>query len=254
MFDRFVGARTEKRGKSKALMFGASTVAHAALFATLLVWSFWKVDKLAARRVPVTFVSATAAPPPPPPPPAPPAPAKVTERPKVVVKNELVQPVPKTDPDPEPAPDPGPSTTEPTDPTATGPGVPGGIPGGTGEGHCGDPGEPECPPPHVVERPKVVPLQAVEAARISGNADIPLPLEVKQAVVAQGKREVLAMAKLCLDRDGVPSEVSIKKSSGYPAADARIRDEMLRWRYRPYTVNKEAFAVCTSIMFRYQIQ
>jgi protein TonB len=254
MFDRFVGQRSEKRGKSRALMFGVSTVAHTALLATLLVWSFWKVEKLAARRVPVTFVSAAAAPPPPPPPPAPPPPARVTAKPKVVVKIELVQPVRDPDPDPEPAPDPGPSATGPTDPTATGPGLPGGVPGGLGDGRCGEPGQPECPPPAVVEKPKVVPLQAVEAARIAGNADIPLPPEVKQAVVAEGKREVLAMAKLCLDRDGAPTEVSIRKSSGHPAADARIREEMLRWRYRPYRVNGEAVAVCTSILFRYQIQ
>ena len=249
MFDRFVGARTEKRGKSKALMFGASTLAHVAAVGALLAWSFWKVEKLAARRVPVTFVSATAPPPPPPPAPAPPAPAKVVAKPKVVAKNELVQPVPDPDPDPDPEPNAGEPTVGPTDPKAT---APGGVPGGPGEGRCGEPGEPECPPP-VVERPKVVSLQAVEAARLSGNADIALPPEVKQAVYAEGKREVLAMAKLCLGRDGVPTEVSIKKSSGYPAADARIRDEMLRWRYRPYKVNNEAFAVCTSIMFRYQI-
>jgi TonB family protein len=103
----------------------------------------------------------------------------------------------------------------------------------------------------VDDRP--VTITADEAARIAGEREIPLPPAVKQALAAEGRREVVALAKLCLDRQGVPSQVTIARSTGYPEADARIASGMWKWRYRPYRVNGIAVPVCTAITFRYQL-
>jgi protein TonB len=249
MFERIVDARSEKRGRARAVFFGVSTAAHAAGLGALLVWSFWTIERLEARTVPVTFVQALAPPPPPPPPAAPPAPAKVVA--KRVVR-DLVQPDRPPDDDPDPEPEAAPAGNgEPSDqPSGAGPGVPGGLPGGGPT--CGVPGLPACEPPVVIlDRP--VTITADEAARISGEREIPLPPSVKQALAAEGRREVVALVKLCLDRDGFPSEVSIKRSTGYPEADARIAAGMWKWRYRPYRVNGNAVPVCTAITFRYQL-
>jgi TonB family protein len=106
----------------------------------------------------------------------------------------------------------------------------------------------------VDEQPVVAELNSVEARRISGTREIQLPREVKQELGAQGIRQVMAGVKLCLSADGVPTRVDVVRSTGFPAADAKIRAEMGDWRYRPYTVNGKAVPVCAQVVFRYQIE
>lgn len=253
MFDRVVAARNEKGKGIRTLLFGVSAALHAAGIAGLLVWSFWTVEKVAPKTVPVSFLATAAPPPPPPPPPAPPPPQKVTSRPPIKVVKETVQPTAKPDPDPrrEREPSDTPPTSGPVDPNATGPGVPGGVPGGTGTTPCTGP---DCGGPPVVEKPVVIDMKTAEAARISGNREIPLPPAVSQELRAQGQPGTSAQVKLCLSAQGEPTKVIVAKSTGFPAADQRIVDEVQAWRYRPYTVNGRAVPICTAVVFQYRLE
>lgn len=242
MFERFEGAKREKRGKSRVLTFGASIAAHAGLVATLLFWSFWRIERVQAKTVPVVFQVAMAPPAPPPPAAAPPAPAPAVMK-RVV--NEVVQPTPKVEPDEPPVTSTS-TTSEPTTSTPSANGVPGGSGEPTGTG------TPDAGVPPIID--KVMPVTAIEAQRIAGNRDIALPSDVKVTMVAEGKTEVRAMVKLCLDESGVPNRVQVVGSTGYPAADEKIRDEVSEWRYRPYLVNGGAVRVCTAVSFKYQLQ
>lgn len=251
MFDA-IGARNERGRAMKALLFGVSVSLHAGGIVALVLWSFWTIEKLAPKYVPVTFQASMQPPPPPPPPAPPPAPQKVTPKAPKVIK-DTVQPVAK--PDPDPRPDPGPTSTGnpegPTDPDATGPGDPSGVPGGTGAAPCvGDCGG----PPAVVEPPKVIDMKTAEAQRLSGTRDIPLPPAVSHELRAQGQSRAMAVVRLCLSTGGAPTSVTFVKSTGFPEADARIRDEMQAWRYRPYAVNGRAVPVCTAVQFVYQLE
>jgi len=72
-------------------------------------------------------------------------------------------------------------------------------------------------------------------------------------MVKQGITRPTVMAKLCLSEAGVPISVQIMKSSGYPEADSKIKNEMEQWRYRPYMVNGRAVPTCTAVTFNYVI-
>jgi protein TonB len=251
MFDA-IGAGNERGRALKALLFGVSVTLHAGGIVALVLWSFWTIEKLAPKSAPLYFQAATQPPPPPPPPAAPPAPQKVTPRTPKVIK-DTVQPIVK--PDPDPRPDPEPTATGnpdgPTDPNATGPGDPNGVPGGTGTTPCVGDG---CGKPEIVEPPKVIDMKTAEAQRLSGTRDIPLPPAVAQTLRAQGQNRAMAMVRLCLSTDGAPTSVTFVRSTGFPEADARIRDEVQAWRYRPYAVNGRAVRVCTAVQFVYQLE
>ncbi len=245
MFELYVSGRTQRGRKSRGLAFAASALVNASLVGGLLLWSFWKIERVHSKGVPVVFHASTAPPPPPPPAAPPPAPAQVA-RAKVPKVRELVQPT-AAPTEPVAAPE---TPSEPS--TGEGPpdGVPGGIPGSTGSpGGTGDaPGEP--PIVEIVN----VPIDGVEAMRISGTREIPLPRDVKLAAIAQGKRHISAGVKLCIDPRGVPSRVQVLGSTGFPEADEKLRAEVSAWRYRPYRVNGHPVSACTAVMFRYEIE
>lgn len=246
MFDRYVAGKSEKYSKSKGIALAASALANSGILAAVIFSAFWKIERLHAKVVPVVFQSAAAPPPPPPAAPAIKAPQKVSA-PRPIKPRELVQPVAKADPQPE-----TPPTSEPTsnEPPSNEPTVVEGTPGGVGDG----PGVPGIIPP-VIEKPPVnVPITGVEAMRLSGTREIPLPPSVKAALVAQGKHRVNAVVKLCLDRRGEPDRVQVVGSTGFPEADDKIRDEVLAWRYRAYRVNGEPVPVCTAVVFKYEIE
>jgi TonB family protein len=110
-----------------------------------------------------------------------------------------------------------------------------------------DPGatSPPSPPP-----PSVAPMQ-FEGLRLSGERNI-LPDDfTKDEIARSGKGKIVTSHKLCLSADGSVSRISLLKSSGFPAYDAKIQREMRTWRYRPYVVNGKASPVCTAVTYIY---
>lgn len=259
MFESTLAPRAPR---SRKLAVVVSVGLHVGLGVALLVSSFWKIDRLEAKNTPVTFVDA----PPPAPPPAaaaPPPPAAshaTTRREKPRIPDEIVQPT-EVAKEPEPAADEPEAVPEGDPDGETGGlvgGKKGGMIGGDPNGEIGGipgglpTGQPATPPPTPAAQ--IVPAVMLEGARIAGTAQILLPDPVRQVMTGQGIRDTKAVVKLCLTTGGVPDRTTILRSTGFPAADARILTEMTSWRYRPTVVNGRPVPVCTSVVFQYRLR
>ncbi len=111
---------------------------------------------------------------------------------------------------------------------------------------------PPPPRPPRALSPKIVPSVAVEQRRVAGKQHIHPPKATKLHMAKYGKTRIIATMKMCLDRRGAVSSLRLLKSSGYVAYDRLIRAEMKKWRYRPFTINHQAVAVCTAVTFIYR--
>jgi outer membrane biosynthesis protein TonB len=93
----------------------------------------------------------------------------------------------------------------------------------------------------------------VEGSRVSGEKNI-VPDDVTKTEIARaGKSDkVVTSFKLCLSASGEISNVTMLKSSGFPAYDSKIQSKMRgEWKYKPYAVNGRAVPVCTAVTFIY---
>ena len=59
------------------------------------------------------------------------------------------------------------------------------------------------------------------------------------------------MFQICISEQGAVSSAKQLSSTRYADFDARLRDAMLRWRYRPYTVDGRPIPVCGVVTFIY---
>lgn len=257
MFDNYVGAQTRKRPKWVIFVLAFALVAHAGVGGALIVKQFWTITKLAP---PESGVELSLGPPPPPPPPKGGGKKKqdsLKDKIKKVKVKETVQPVKDAkEPDPSEVVD---SADEGDDFGVEGGveggvagGVVGGVLGGVPGGVLGGSGPP--PPPPEPEKPQVVPQQALQANRISGDPNITAPDTVKNLMVKQNQDKVIATAKMCLDNKGNVTTVKMVKSSGYAEYDQKILNGMRGWKYRPFQVNGKAVPVCTAITFIYKFK
>lgn len=127
-------------------------------------------------------------------------------------------------------------------------GVEGGVEGGTVGGDLPPPPPPPPPPP------RNVPPTELERNRVAGVKEIAPDAETRAKMIADKKAKVVGSWKLCLDREGTPTTVLVLKSTGYKAYDDAIAAGVRGWRYKPYTVDGRAVAVCTAVTFIYAAQ
>jgi protein TonB len=254
MFERYMGAKAEKPNKWVNVTITVSVVVHVIGLFALVIYSFWKIEKLPVKDGSVLYMAAQMATPPPPPPPPPP-PKKSSVKTKVEVKKstEVVQPS-KDQPKPQEEP------SEEDDGEEGGVeggvkggeigGVIGGEIGGTIGGQVGGTGAAPPPPP----APTNVAQAMLEGSRIAGDKNITLSDPNLVMLRNQGVSKMTVKAQMCLDAGGLPRSVDFKQSSGYPEIDARIKGEMNKWKYRPYVVAGKAVPVCFIVIFNYKIQ
>jgi hypothetical protein len=100
--------------------------------------------------------------------------------------------------------------------------------------------------------PGDAPPTSAEQMRISGDKSIVPDDPTKTEIQKAGVHKIVTTYKLCIGKDGVPSDVTPLQASGFPAYDAKIQREMRQWRYRPYSVDGVPKPVCTSVTFIYQ--
>ncbi|HLU64838.1 MAG TPA: energy transducer TonB [Kofleriaceae bacterium] len=246
MFDNYVGAKLAKRSKWVSILIGLSIILHAGAGGALVIRSFWVIEKLDP---PDTELALAAPPPPPPPPPA------GSSKPKTEVKKSVKKVKETVQPDQNKKPEPEESAEDSSDEGVEG-GVEGGVAGGVVGGVLGGVeggvlgGVGEAPPPKV-EEPKIVPQQAIEASRISGEKNIQPPNDVATQISRSGK-DAVGVVKMCLSAGGSVSKLQVLKSTGYPSYDNRIKSKMREWKYKPFRVNGKAVPVCTSVTFIYR--
>jgi hypothetical protein len=246
MFATFNKARQRKPPRWAAPLLGAVVFFHVALFVGMWVKNIWDIEHLDRPKAPFDLAIAAAPPPPPAPPPAGSKPHDVIPIvPKVPVVRDLVQPVHIEHQVQQPA-EVGDHDGQigGTNPDGPPDGVIGGIDG---------PGEapPVKPPPQIQPQlPMNIAPPKLEASRIAGEKLI-APTEVTQLDIQRsGATRVVGAFKLCITTAGEVNNVSMIKSTGFPAYDAtittRIRNE---WRYRPVMLNGMAVPVCTAVTF-----
>jgi cysteine-rich repeat protein len=102
-------------------------------------------------------------------------------------------------------------------------------------------------PPRRVE----VPVKTIESLRVSGEAHILPPPSVQSQMQRGGRDRVDALFRVCLDATGQVGDVTLRKSTGFADYDARLASGVRGWRYRPYSVDGRAVAVCGSVRFVY---
>ena len=115
-------------------------------------------------------------------------------------------------------------------------------------------GPPPPPPPPPPAPPQNVPPSLLEGARIAGNKTIVPDDMTKLDIQQAGKDKIIGTWKLCITVAGDISSVTMLKSTGFPAYDAKVERGIRTWRYRPYQINGKPAPVCTAVTFIYSQQ
>ncbi len=110
---------------------------------------------------------------------------------------------------------------------------------------------PTAPQDHSASNPMLVPPNTLAQHRVKGETAIE-PDDVTKIEIRKAKLDrVVASLKLCVDVAGKVEAVTVLKSSGLPAYDAKLSREIATWEYSPYEVDGHAVPVCTGVTFVY---
>jgi serine/threonine protein kinase len=113
------------------------------------------------------------------------------------------------------------------------------------------PAPPPSPAPPVP--PTTVAPTVLDANRIGGDKDIAPDDNTQTEIGRSGITSISGSFKICLTAEGAINTVSLLKSTGFPAYDAKIQETIRKtWRYRPFMVNGKPAQVCTAVRFVYQ--
>jgi protein TonB len=244
MFGNFEAAQHRKAPPWAGPLLMGVVIFHIGLFLFMWIKTIWDLEQLDR---PKTSIDLAVAPPPPPPPPPPPGGAKphdVQIQPKKIKVRDIVQPVKIEKQEVAQVQDNG-------DPNGEVGGEEGGVAGGVVGGVVGAPPPPPPPPPPPTP-PQIVPPTMLEGQRIAGEKLIRPDEVTTMEINRSGKERVVGSFKLCLSVGGVVTSVTMVKSTGFPAYDAKINNTIhSEWRYRPYNVNGKPVPVCTAVTFIY---
>jgi periplasmic protein TonB len=245
MFENYEAAKHRRAPKWAMPLLVAGLIIHAAMLMAMWIKSIWATEKL---ELPKGRISLGGFAPPPPPPPPPPGGKKPEEKklePKKKKVTDTVQPVKE----PEKIVDTAPSGGD-ESPDGEEGGVEGGVAGGVTGGVVSAPPPPPPPPPPAP--PQNVAPTALEQQRVSGEKQISPDDVTKTEIGRSGKTKLVASFKICLATSGAISNITMLKSSGFPAYDQKLTREMRStWKYRPFMVNGKAAPVCTAVTFIY---
>jgi protein TonB len=255
MFENFVGAKIDKRRQRTRIIAAISIAVHAGVLLGLLVHGFWQIERLGLPKREISVAIAPALPPPPPP-----AAPSVKKEPPQQRKDRRLVPPDTTQPVNRPAPDEDVELV-PEDRDSLF-GVDGGsdqstsqFPAISNDNMLPGPRIDTPPPPAPLPaRPVTVEATVVEAQRVAGQKLIQPDDATKLQMARDGRPRVEATIKMCLSAGGDVTRTDIARSSGYPEYDVLIVRTMQQWQYRPYLVNNQPSAVCTSVKFIYSQQ
>ncbi|MBK9034913.1 MAG: TonB family protein [Myxococcales bacterium] len=99
--------------------------------------------------------------------------------------------------------------------------------------------------------------QGVEAnalVRIAGEPRVLPDAATVAEMRRRGRPEIRARVKLCIDRSGAVESVMVLDSSGSSLYDKKLTRAVKRWQYRPFMVDGEPAAVCSTIAFTYRLR
>lgn len=151
-------------------------------------------------------------------------------------------------------------------------------PGGGGDGNTegtgnkegeGPPGDgplctvPPCEPPKQPEvtmpeppkpKPPILTPQQMKALRLDGETQVHPSRNVKNQITGDGKTQVTASVKFCIETNGSVGSATLLASTKYPEYDQQLVEAVRRWRYRPHLVNGVPTPACSVVNFVYAIR
>src|SRR3954470_8927978 len=230
-FEQFLNQGQDRgRGRTRRGLIQAVSLAfHGAIVAVLLVRSFWYVEELSPKGIPVTLMALH---PPPPPPPAPPPAKAAAPRPKVVEvvrprREQVVQPV--TQPAETPKQDEAEEATASGEQGGTTGGVEGGVAGGVETA-----APPPPPPPKPTEALAIMLPPTIGNGQRLTDLNDPRYRPTLPPQLNRGGMVVWGLFRICVTTSGRVKDVKILKS-----ADALVDNSWTqvihRWEHRPYS-------------------
>ena len=109
-------------------------------------------------------------------------------------------------------------------------------------------------PPPKPSPTKLVPAIELEKYRIAGERRPALPAGARRLAIRDKVDRFNIGVRLCLAESGTPSSVTLLKGSAYDDANAKILADVRQWRFKPYLVGGKPTAVCTGLLFIYQLE
>jgi protein TonB len=240
-FEQFLNQKQApgRRSRWRGLTYLLSLSLHGALLLALLVRSFWHVDELEPRGVPITLMLLR-----PPPPPPPPMPAQTRTapdpRPKVAQVSRprratLVQPVEAK------AVAPREEATASRDESGLPGGVEGGVSGGAASAIIAI--APSSPAARPADPMPVMLAPNVGTGQRLSNLDDPRFRPVLPPSLNRGGMVVWGLFRVCVTTGGRVKDVKILRSAD-ALVDSTWSQVIARWEYRPYSMDGRPVAFC----------
>jgi TonB family protein len=91
----------------------------------------------------------------------------------------------------------------------------------------------------------------LELQRVSGNTDVHPSKETRSAMIKDGVSSVRGTVRLCVSTAGNVTETRLTEATGYGEYDKKLVTAVRDWQFRPYVVNGQTFAVCSTSEFVY---
>jgi hypothetical protein len=113
---------------------------------------------------------------------------------------------------------------------------------------------PRAPGGDAKPEPQHVDAKLVEGHRIAGEKAIHPDTDTMYAMSKAHVSSTAPAVEICLGTDGVPTEITILRSSCFPRYDAHIKNKMSEWRYSQYLVDGQPAPVCTAVVFTYHLK
>lgn len=111
------------------------------------------------------------------------------------------------------------------------------------------PAAPPPSPPPPATTPRFVPRVAL--SRIDNGVPLLPDQRTRDQITVLRRRQVIGLFYLCLTEEGTVATVTMLKSTGFQAYDARLTAGVSHWRYRPFVVDGKPAPVCTEDSYTY---
>jgi len=92
---------------------------------------------------------------------------------------------------------------------------------------------------------------ALELQRVAGDTDVHPSKDTRSTMIRDGVSSVKGTVRLCVDTVGAVTQTTLTDATGYDEYDRKLIAAVRGWRFRPYVVNGQTFAVCSTAEFVY---
>lgn len=100
-------------------------------------------------------------------------------------------------------------------------------------------------------RPVPIAPSALELQRVAGNTDVQPSNQTRSTMIRNGVSGVKGTVRLCVDTTGSVTESKLTEATGYDEYDKKLVAAVRNWRFRPYVIGGQVFAVCSTAEFVY---